>query len=130
LKYLNCPIDRELDLTKNIRLSTLKFLPKTEPIFIEHFPDFSIYPGSMIINSVLATLKALIKYSGYEEPETEDISLNNIKFKNMCLPGDAMKTEVTFSENKGNCQEFKFIVSGYFSNKVLCIGKIRIKNLR
>ena len=124
MRYLNYPVDREMELVESEKLVTLKFISQQDPIFIEHFPGFSIYPGSMIMNSVIVTLELLLSYSGLAHLTRDKIIFKNVKFKNMCLPGDAIKTEVAFLDG----DQLKFQVKGYFANSVLCTGRILIRN--
>ena len=126
MKHRNYPIDRELDYIDNTSITTLKFIPKNEEIFNEHFPDEDIYPGSMILNSVISTLELFLKKQG-SKLDFSRFNLKSVKFRKKCGSGDALKIDISSEHKEYSDNEFKFKVSEFFNREVLCIGKIILK---
>lgn len=126
MEHRNYPVDRELEYIDNTKLTTLKFVPKNEEIFNEHFPEESIYPGSMILNSVISTLELFLSKQKIKL-DLSKFNLKSAKFKKKCGSGDALKITITFQGKKDDNNEFKFEVSEYFNEGILCIGKIILK---
>lgn len=118
--YDDNPIDREYDYKENDYITCLKFLPKNEFIFREHFPEQSIYPASMIINSVMATLERFFEKNN-EIINTENIILKKCIFKRKCSDGEILKIMINKIDS-----EYKFNVIGFFSEQTLCNGRFYI----
>ncbi|SFR57294.1 hotdog family protein [Anaeromicropila populeti] len=128
MKYRNYPIDKELEYIPNDKLVALKYISCQEPIFNEHFPDFNIYPGSMVIASVFETFRQFIKYSQEKVIQNNSISLKNIRFKKMCLPGEILK--ITVEAKDISKWVYSFTAHGYFDDEILCTGGIQYKEKR
>ncbi|MCL1702978.1 hypothetical protein [Lysinibacillus sp. Bpr_S20] len=123
----NYPIDREIELVRDKRIISLKFLSFNEPIFEEHFPDMSIYPGSMIMNTVASSLESLIQNSNYKHLNTVPIEIKTAKFRKACLPGDLLKVEINLKNIENKIYKFSFQVNEYFNGDLVCNGQMMIK---
>ncbi|UEM24782.1 hypothetical protein JL100_034110 (plasmid) [Skermanella mucosa] len=55
------PIDRVVEREPGRKCVAQKYLSFSDPIFTEHFPGMPIYPGSMVLNSVFATGRAMME---------------------------------------------------------------------
>lgn len=126
MEHRNYPIDRVLEYVENISITALKFVPKNEEIFNEHFPEESIYPGSMILNSVISALELFLNMQGHRL-ELSRFKLKSAKFKKKCGSGDAIKIAINSTSGRFDYDEFKFEVSEFFNEDILCIGKIILK---
>lgn len=125
--FRNFPIDRELEYVDNTKLVTLKFIPFNDLIFDEHFPDMSIYPGSMILNVVFSTLYLFIEKLDNQSLDSKNLNLKTVKFRRPCKPGDLMKVEIKLKNKEGDIYDFFFRVDNYFQENLICNGKFTIK---
>jgi 3-hydroxyacyl-[acyl-carrier-protein] dehydratase len=105
------PIDRELEFEEGRRMVAVKFLSRDEPIFEEHFPERSVYPGAMVLHSVFAAVERL---------QNRPCVLKTAKFRKPALPGDLLRVEAEVEPEKG---EIKFRVDEFFGGALLCHGK-------
>lgn len=127
MKYTYHPIDKEMEYVPGERLVVLKYLSHQEPIFTEHFPEFSIYPGSMVMSTVIEALKRFLFHDERDIKKNNDLIFKNIKFKKMSLPGDILKVTVEKEGLEENSKYYRFHVRSYFSNQALCLGKVIYK---
>mgnify|MGYP001390799945 CR=1 FL=1 len=120
------PIDRELSFEEGHSLVTLKFLPFNEAIFQEHFPERSVYPGSMIMNSVLATAELyLSRTTTAESAELTAVPLQ-VKYRKAAEPGDLLRIELDAAGAKDAGDGMSFKVTEYFGSGLLCHGSLTL----
>lgn len=96
-------VDRVLQYDDN-QLIALKNVTVNEPCFTGHFPDNPIMPGVLLIES-LAQAGGILAYLKTQSSPREYLcylaSLENVKFKQMVLPGDQLTLEVKILNTKG-----------------------------
>lgn len=115
------PIDRELSYEAGHGCTALKFLPYNEPIFEEHFPERSVYPGSMIMNSVLAAADAYLSRAktGVLEAESCCAVPAWVKYRKAAEPGELLRIEVTEAKpaSTGEGESLTFRVDEFFGGR-------------
>jgi 3-hydroxyacyl-[acyl-carrier-protein] dehydratase len=98
-------VDRVLDLEPGKRIKTLKNVAGNEIQFLGHFPDFSILPGTSIIEAIGQSASILFTYSsgkGMERGEFMALAaVNDMRFLQPVLPGHSMLIEVNIVKMTG-----------------------------
>jgi 3-hydroxyacyl-[acyl-carrier-protein] dehydratase len=98
-------VDRVLELEPGKRIRTLKNVAGNEIQFLGHFPDFSIMPGTSIIEAIGQSASILFsKTTGSGMNPGEFMALaavNDMRFLVPVLPGDTMTIEVSIVKMTG-----------------------------
>lgn len=98
-------VDRVLELEPGKQIRTVKNVTANEPHFLGHFPDFSIMPGTSIIEAIGQSASILFSRTtgkGMDPREYMVLAVvNDMKFLVPVLPGDAMTIEVNILKMTG-----------------------------
>jgi 3-hydroxymyristoyl/3-hydroxydecanoyl-(acyl carrier protein) dehydratase len=117
------PIDRINLLEKNNRIIVNKFLPFNELIFTEHFPETQVYPGSMILNTVLAACHLLLQAS-IPDIEVRLHVIGKLTLKKPLKPGKIIEVVIDWERQTQGLIMFKFTVNGHFCRTLYSAGKV------
>lgn len=119
-RYPFLMIDKVLDYEENT-LHAVKNVTVNEPCFMGHFPENAVMPGVLIIEA-LAQAGAVLAYLKNKSSPKDNIfflaSLENVKFKQIVLPGDQLHMHVEITGNKGNF--WKLHGEATVDGKVVC----------
>ena len=114
------PIDKVIEKRSNHSIHVLKFIAFNEEIFKEHFINNPVYPGSLIMNSVLAAGKQLIQDSGALDG-FEVQAIKKASFRKKCTPGDLLDITLTVQSIEEQ-MKINFLVKSYFEQEVIANG--------
>jgi 3-hydroxyacyl-[acyl-carrier-protein] dehydratase len=91
-------VDRVLELEPAKRVKTLKNVTGNELHYLGHFPDFSVMPGTLIIEAVGQSASLLFSQTtgkGMDQKEFMVLAVvNDMKFLVPVVPGDTLLMEV------------------------------------
>ncbi len=112
-------IDRILELSEN-HVVGMKNVTMNESFFIGHFPGSPVMPGVLQVEA-MAQCGGILVLSTVPDPEnylTYFMKMNNVKFKQMVLPGDTLifKAELMGPIRRGICHMQAY---GYANNKLV-----------
>lgn len=97
-------VDKVIEFVENERIVSVKNVTMNEPYFVGHFPGQPVMPGVMILEAMAQT-GAILAATSTEGPGEGKIlylvGANNIKWKKMVVPGDALRIETVFQKRKG-----------------------------
>ena len=90
-------IDRVVEMERRKRIVAIKNVTINEPFFQGHFPGQPVMPGVLMIEAIAQAGGALLLT---EIPDRSDklmvfTGIENAKFRQMVLPGDQVRIEVT-----------------------------------
>ena len=90
-------IDRVVEMERRKRIVAIKNVTINEPFFQGHFPGQPVMPGVLMIEAIAQAGGALLLT---EVPDREDklmlfTGIENAKFRQMVVPGDQLRIEVT-----------------------------------
>ena len=108
-RYPFLMIDRVSDLIPNKSAIGIKNVSINEPHFQGHFPDKPIMPGVLIIEAMAQTAGVLVVHSLGDETHGKLVyfmSVENAKFRNPVLPGDALKIHVETKQHRKSVWKF------------------------
>jgi 3-hydroxyacyl-[acyl-carrier-protein] dehydratase len=90
-----------------IKVVGLKAVTYNEPIFQGHFPDFSIFPGVMVIEAMaqvgsFSVYPYFMKTPDQDPPKLETIlvGVDNVRFRRPVVPGDSLRIETLVTKTR------------------------------
>lgn len=112
-------VDRILELSEN-HVVGMKNVTMNESFFVGHFPGSPVMPGVLQVEA-MAQCGGILVLSTVPDPEnylTYFMKINNVKFKQMVLPGDTIifKAELMGPIRRGICHMQAY---GYANNKLV-----------
>jgi len=120
-RYPMLLVDRVLDFEPGKTLHAIKNVTFNEPVFMGHFPEFAIFPGVMILES-LAQATGILGFKSSEGRKDGEMylfaSIDNAKFKQPVVPGDTMHLHVEFIKERRGM--WKFYGEAKVDGKVVC----------
>ena len=110
-------VDRILSLSDDDVVAR-KNLTINEDYLLDHFADYPVMPGVLMIQSVIETAGWWVKYkTGFEAFNINLRGVRNVRFANFLRPGETLKIEV---KNKFfDSKEAKFQGKGFSEEKVV-----------
>ncbi len=92
-------VDRVLELEPGKSIKTLKNVAGNEIQFLGHFPDYSIMPGTSIIEAIGQSASILFSYTTGKGMESKEFmalaAVNDMRFLQPVLPGYTMVMDIT-----------------------------------
>ncbi|WP_246213244.1 3-hydroxyacyl-ACP dehydratase FabZ [Enterobacteriaceae endosymbiont of Macroplea mutica] len=92
--------------TTRLVIHVIKNITINEPYFIGHFPNQPIYPGVLILESMIQTTGILlyktVSNNFIKQKMFYVVSIKNIRFKQKVIPGDQIIIKSYFKHNKKN----------------------------
>lgn len=89
-------LDRIDELQPGARAAGIKCVTLADPVFVDHFADHPVYPGSLLIESMAQLGGCLAEASYHHEHSSETrrallIQVDRAKFHQPCAPGDQLQ---------------------------------------
>lgn len=125
-------VDKIMEMGEN-HIVGVKNITFNEQLFQGHFPGNPVFPGVLQLEALAQTggLLALNKVDpkGEHEWDTYFVKIDNVKFKNMVLPGDTMilKMEIIAPIRRGMVQMHGI---AYVGNKIASEGDLTAQIVR
>lgn len=114
-------IDRVIDHEPGKWLHGIKNVTINEPVFTGHFPDYAIFPGVLILES-LAQATGILGFKTAKERNENEMylfaSIDNARFKKPVIPGDTMNLHVEFLKERRGM--WKFYGEARVDGNVVC----------
>lgn len=127
-RYPFLMIDRVVSIEEGQRLSAIKNITINEPVFVGHFPQFPVFPGVLILESMAqaSAILAFREVGGYPTPETLYllVGIDNARFKQQVVPGDQLQIDVELQRKRRGI--WKFAATGTVAGKVCCSAEVMI----
>lgn len=91
-RYPMTMIDKIIEIKKGEYAIGIKNISITDPVFNGHFPDFHIYPGVLLIESMAQVgAIAILSEEKYKGKYAYFAGIEKAKFKKPVVPGDTLK---------------------------------------
>lgn len=120
-RYPMLLIDRVLDYEPGKWLHGIKNVTFNEPVFQGHFPEYSIFPGVLILEA-MAQATGVLGFKTNQDKAGKELylfaSIDNAKFKKPVVPGDTMHLHVEFIKERRGM--WKFYCEAKVDGKVVC----------
>lgn len=106
-------IDRVVDLKLGESIVAYKNITVNEGIFEGHFPNYPVFPGVLILESMAQACGVLGFKTMEKTPEDGSIYLyagiDNVRFKRQVVPGDQMYIEARKLSDKRGIWKFECV---------------------
>ena len=101
-------VDRILDIEPFKTVIALKNVSADEPYFAGHFPTRPIMPGVMMLECIAqaATVLGYVSEPTRRKDSVYFLCMDNVKFKRLVIPGDALTTSINVSKIRGPVWKF------------------------
>ncbi|MDH6108619.1 3-hydroxyacyl-[acyl-carrier-protein] dehydratase [Kitasatospora sp. MAP12-15] len=71
-------------------ITSTKAIRADDPYLEGHYPDFTIYPGVFVIESVTQTVRILVEQTLQSALDLELAAITSVRFSSPMLPGDTL----------------------------------------
>ncbi|QJC31661.1 3-hydroxyacyl-ACP dehydratase FabZ [Enterobacteriaceae endosymbiont of Donacia tomentosa] len=120
-------VDKIISFKKFIFLNAIKNISLNEPCFQGHFPENPIYPGVLLLESMIQTTGILLYKSVKKQIlKNKDMyyitGMNDVRFKHFVFPGDQILIKSILEKQRKKFFFFKSIVK--VKKKIVCKAKI------
>ena len=126
-------IDKIIDLKKSKSIVAQKNVSNNEPFFQGHFPDYPVFPGVLLLESMAQATAILYVESNKRDMSNQlyyFVGVDKARFKKQVIPGDIVIINASLIQSKRDMH--KFSAECRVDNKVVCtadlIGAVRSKN--
>lgn len=120
-------VDRIIAFKKFTFLNAIKNISINEPVFQGHFPKNPIYPGVLLLESMIQTTGLLLFKSINNKKLKKKLfyyltGIDKLRFKKPAFPGDQIIIESNLEKQKNSLVYFNSIAK--INNKIICQSKI------
>jgi 3-hydroxyacyl-[acyl-carrier-protein] dehydratase len=126
-------IDKIIELKKSESIVAQKNVSNNEPFFQGHFPDYPVFPGVLLLESMAQATAILDLESNKRDMSNQlyyFVGVDKARFKKQVIPGDIVIINASLIQSKRDMH--KFSAECRVDNKVVCtadlIGAVRSKN--
>jgi 3-hydroxyacyl-[acyl-carrier-protein] dehydratase len=126
-------IDKIIELKKSESIIAQKNVSNNEPFFQGHFPDYPVFPGVLLLESMAQATAILDVESNKRDMSNQlyyFVGVDKARFKKQVMPGDIVIINASLIQSKRDIHKFSAECS--VDNKVVCtadlIGAVRSKN--
>lgn len=112
-------IDKIVDTTPGEEANAIKCFSYNEWFFPAHFEDDPSVPGFILVEAMVQTfIMTFLTLEEHKGKKTNFISINNVKFKKMVIPGDLLKINAKLLSFKRGIA--KGTVEGFVDGDLVC----------
>ena len=112
-------IDKIVDTTPGEEANSIKCFSYNEWFFPAHFEDDPSVPGFILVEAMVQTfIMTFLTLEEHKGKKTNFISINNVKFKKMVIPGDLLKINAKLLSFKRGIA--KGTVEGFVDGDLVC----------
>jgi 3-hydroxyacyl-[acyl-carrier-protein] dehydratase len=126
-------IDKIIELKKSESIVAQKNVSNNEPFFQGHFPDYPVFPGVLLLESMAQATAILDVESNKRDMSNQlyyFVGVDKARFKKQVMPGDIVIINASLIQSKRDIH--KFSAECRVEDKVVCtadlIGAVRSKN--
>jgi 3-hydroxyacyl-[acyl-carrier-protein] dehydratase len=119
-------VDRVLVLDPGVSVEVLKNVTVNEPCFQGHFPEYPVYPGVLLLESMAQTM-AFITYTeaGFEQQPDQIYffaGIDKARFKKQVIPGDQVVIKTQLMKCSQGVAKFESVA--YVDGEVACKAEL------
>lgn len=126
-------IDKIIELKKSESIVAQKNVSNNEPFFQGHFPDYPVFPGVLLLESMAQATAILDVESNKRDMSNQlyyFVGVDKARFKKQVMPGDIVIINASLIQSKRDIH--KFSAECRVDDEVVCtadlIGAVRSKN--
>ena len=118
-------IDSVLDQSDQ-KIVAIKNVTTAEEHLSDHFPDFPVLPGVMMLETLVQAARRLLGDNGHSGPFVL-AEVRNIRYGNMVRPGEQLRVEVELSKTTED--QFTFKGTGFVNDATAVQGRFSLRTL-
>jgi 3-hydroxyacyl-[acyl-carrier-protein] dehydratase len=120
-------LDRVTELVPGEKISAVKSLSLAEEYLADHFPDYPVLPGVLMIEALVQTAAMLVRV-------TEDFShsmivlaeARNVKYKSFVKPGDVLR--MSLQAKKIDADMSSFIGTAHVEDRPMVEARLKLRH--
>lgn len=124
-------IDKIVSYTEDKKLSAIKAITLTDEILHDHFPDYPIYPGALILEGVAQAsgflLESVFNKSDENIRRAVFVQADKYKISIPSEPGDVLRYDVELNSTLEDAGRVSFEVYSHLTNELRAKGNLTFK---
>lgn len=124
-------IDKIVNYEKNQKVSAIKAVTLTDPILHDHFPDYPIYPGALILEGVAQAAGFLLETTFNQNDDNIRravfVQADKYKITIPTEPGEVLRYEITLLSTLEDAGRVSFEVKSHLNNEIRAKGLLTFK---
>ena len=95
-------VDRVEEVEPGVRAVGIKNVTQNEPFFQDHFPDYPVMPGVLIVEAMAQVgAVGVMLLEDYAGKLALFAGIDRVRFRRQVIPGDVLRMEVEITRLKG-----------------------------
>lgn len=120
-------LDRVTELVVGRRISAVKALSLSEEYLADHFPDFPVLPGVMMIEALVQTAAMLVRRNNdFRQSMIVLSEVRNVKYRSFVKPGNVLRMEIDAQSIEEQASSFKG--AAYVDDRVMVDGRFKLRH--
>lgn len=119
-------VDRVLELKPGESVTVIKNITVSEPCFQGHFPNYPVYPGVLLLESMAQTMAFITFMDEKFERKPDQIyflaGIDKARFKRQVIPGDTVTIKTHLIKASRGVAKFESVA--YVGDEVACSAEI------
>ena len=120
-------LDKVTELVPGQKISAVKSLSLAEEYLADHFPNFPVLPGVLIIEAMVQTAAMLVRVTNNFSHSMIVLSeARNVKYKSFVKPGNVLR--ISIEAKKIDAQSSSFIGSAYVGDQPMVEARLKLRH--
>ncbi|MBN1436848.1 MAG: beta-hydroxyacyl-ACP dehydratase [Sedimentisphaerales bacterium] len=120
-------LDKVTEIVPGEKISAVKALSLAEEYLADHFPEFPVLPGVMMIEALVQTAAMLVRVTnGFDKSMIVLQEARNVKYKSFVKPGNLLKIDVQAKSIEP--ESSSFLASAAVDGKPMVEARIKLRH--
>ena len=120
-------IDKIVEFQPNARIETVKALSLAEEYLGDHFPDYPVLPGVLMVEALVQSAAMLVHLTNdFSHSMVVLAEARNVKYKSFVRPGNLMR--ITVEAKSIEAEGSSFTASACVDNKSMVEARLKLRH--
>jgi len=120
-------LDRVLELESGKNITAVKAVSLAEEYLADHFPDFPVLPGVMMLEALVQTAATLVRVTNnFEQSMVILQEARNVKYKSFVKPGNLLTLKIEAKKIDNDSSTFK--ASAFVEDTPMIEARLKLKH--
>ena len=120
-------LDKVTEIVPGEKISAVKALSLAEEYLADHFPEFPVLPGVMMVEALVQTAAMLVRVTnGFDKSMIVLQEARNVKYKSFVKPGNLLTVNV--KAKSIDAESSSFIASGSVDDRPMVEARIKLRH--